>query len=231
MGIKKGEKTMMIPKNDWSKLLIDEFEKPYFQQLRKIISKEYQEQTVYPPAGDIFNALNLTTYSGVRVVILGQDPYHGMGQAHGLSFSVQSDIAPPPSLKNIFKELQSDIQCTIPNHGCLEHWAKQGVLLLNTVLTVRDSQPNSHQGLGWEIFTDQIIRLLDQREQPLVFILWGKHAQKKQKIITNGHHLTIQAPHPSPLSARRGFFGSKPFSITNDFLRTIHAPEIDWQIP
>ncbi|GFR38060.1 uracil-DNA glycosylase [Insulibacter thermoxylanivorax] len=222
---------MSILKNDWADILNEEFEKPYYQQLRKFLIHEYRTQTVYPNMYDIFNALHYTPYSKVKAVILGQDPYHGPGQAHGLSFSVQPGVAPPPSLQNIFKELHDDLGCTIPNHGCLVHWAEQGVLLLNTVLTVRAHSPNSHRDRGWEQFTDRIIQALNDKEHPVVFFLWGSHAQKKAALITNPHHLLIRSPHPSPLSAYRGFFGSRPFSKANQFLRSVGLEEIDWQLP
>jgi uracil-DNA glycosylase len=180
---------------------------------------------------DIFNAMHYTPYDKVKVVILGQDPYHGPRQAHGLSFSVLPGVDAPPSLVNIFKELESDLGCRVPNHGCLKHWAEQGVLLLNTVLTVREYQANSHQGIGWEEFTDHIITLLNQRKEPMVFILWGRPAQRKQSMITNPDHLVITSPHPSPLSAYRGFFGSRPFSKANEFLAKHGMAPIDWQLP
>ncbi|MDQ0340141.1 uracil-DNA glycosylase [Caldalkalibacillus uzonensis] len=221
---------MGILKNDWSPLLESEFEKPYYQRLRKFLIHEYRTKVVYPDMYDIYNALHYTPYEETKVVILGQDPYHGPGQAHGLSFSVQPGVQAPPSLQNIFKELQDDLGCYIPNNGCLEKWARQGVLLLNTVLTVRQGQPNSHRGMGWETFTDRVIDILNQREQPVVFILWGRNAQAKKELITAPHHYIIESPHPSPFSANRGFFGSRPFSKTNQFLRQIGVKEIDWQI-
>jgi uracil-DNA glycosylase len=217
--------------NDWADVLQGEFEKPYYLELRKFLVDEYNNQIIYPVKEDIYNALHLTPYEKTKVVILGQDPYHGPGQAHGLSFSVKPGVAQPPSLKNIFKELQNDLGHPIPNHGYLDSWAKQGVLLLNTVLTVREKTPNSHKGRGWEIFTDKVIQKLNQREKPIVFILWGRHAQAKKALITNKHHYIIESAHPSPLSARNGFFGSKPFSKTNAFLRIIGEQEIDWAIP
>ncbi|MFV9511507.1 uracil-DNA glycosylase [Tepidibacillus sp. LV47] len=222
---------MAILRNDWADYLQDEFKKPYYLRLRKFLIEEYRSKTIYPDMYDIFNALHYTSYAETKVVILGQDPYHGKGQAHGLSFSVKPGVAIPPSLQNIFKELQQDLGCTIPNHGYLVKWAKQGVLLLNTVLTVREGEPNSHKGIGWETFTDQVISTLNRREKPVVFILWGKHAQEKQNLITSSHHYIIQSPHPSPFSANRGFFGSRPFSKANQFLRQIGSQEIDWQIP
>ncbi|EGL81362.1 Uracil-DNA glycosylase [Caldalkalibacillus thermarum TA2.A1] len=221
---------MGILKNDWSPLLEQEFEKPYYQRLRKFLIHEYRTQVVYPDMYDIYNALHYTPYAETKVVILGQDPYHGPGQAHGLSFSVQPGVQPPPSLQNIFKELHDDLGCYIPNNGCLEKWARQGVLLLNTVLTVRQGQPNSHRGKGWETFTDKVIQTLNEREQPVVFILWGRNAQAKKELITSPHHYIIESPHPSPYSANRGFFGSRPFSKTNKFLKEIGVEEIDWQI-
>jgi uracil-DNA glycosylase len=222
---------MAILQNDWAPMLAEEFEKPYYKQLRETLKEECQSHTIYPDMYNIFTALHLTGYEQSKVVILGQDPYHGPGQAHGLSFSVKPGIKPPPSLQNIYKELQSDLNCDIPQHGYLTHWAKQGVMMLNTVLTVRGGTPNSHKGLGWETFTDQIITLLNERETPLVFILWGKHAQEKASFIDTRKHFIIQSPHPSPFSANRGFFGSRPFSRTNEFLRSKGIAEIDWQLP
>jgi uracil-DNA glycosylase len=222
---------MAILKNDWAELIGDEFEKPYYQELRRFLKEEYRSGTVYPDMYDIYAALHLTPYREVKAVILGQDPYHGEGQAHGLSFSVKPGVPAPPSLQNIFKELQDDLGCRIPNHGHLIHWAKQGVLLLNTVLTVRANRPNSHRGKGWEIFTDRVISVLNEREAPVVFILWGRHAQEKKALITNKRHFVIESAHPSPYSANKGFFGSRPFSRTNAFLRSIGVPEIDWQLP
>jgi uracil-DNA glycosylase len=217
--------------NDWAPLLQDEFQKPYYRKLRQFLVEEYRTRVVYPDMYDIFSALHITPYAKVKAVILGQDPYHGPGQAHGLSFSVKPGVLPPPSLQNIFKELHDDLGCPIPDHGCLIPWAQQGVLLLNTVLTVRQGSPNSHKGKGWELFTDRIISLLNEREQPMVFLLWGSHAQQKLPFINQNRHYVIQSPHPSPLSAHRGFFGSRPFSRTNRFLREIGCEEIDWQIP
>lgn len=222
---------MSILHNDWLDVVGSEFEKPYYQKLRQHLVDEYNTQIIYPLKDDIYNALHLTPYDQTKVVILGQDPYHGAGQAHGLSFSVKPGVKQPPSLKNIFKELQSDLGHPIPNHGFLESWAKQGVLLLNAVLTVREKTPNSHKGLGWENFTDEIIVKLNEREKPIVFILWGRHAQAKKSFITNRHHHIIESAHPSPLSARNGFFGSKPFSKTNDFLQRIGEEAIDWAVP
>ena len=217
-------------KNDWESFLKDEYNKEYYQNLRNFLIKEYKTKVIYPNMYDLFNAIHLTSYKDVKVVILGQDPYHGKGQAHGLSFSVQKGVPTPPSLQNIYKELKSDLGCYIPNNGFLEKWSKQGVLLLNTVLTVEEGKPNSHKGIGWEIFTDKIISILNDKNDPIVFILWGKNAQSKENLITNKSHLIIKSPHPSPLSASRGFFGSKPFSKTNLFLKSVGKKEIDWQI-
>ncbi|MED4206954.1 uracil-DNA glycosylase [Neobacillus mesonae] len=222
---------MAILKNDWAPLLEGEFEKPYYQRLREILLEEYQTRVIYPEQYDIYNALHLTPFNDTKVVIIGQDPYHGPGQAHGLSFSVKPEVGIPPSLQNIYKELQSDLGCYIPNNGYLVKWAEQGVLMLNAVLTVRAGTPNSHKGLGWEIFTDKVIEKLNQRQTPVVFILWGKFAQQKQQLITSPHHFIIKSPHPSPFSANRGFFGSRPFSTTNAILRKNGMQEIDWQIP
>ena len=221
---------MKIFQNDWANLLADEMEKPYYLKLREFLKKEYFSTQIYPDMYSIFNALHYTSYQDVKVVILGQDPYHGEGQAHGLSFSVKENVPPPPSLINIFKELKDDLGCEIPNNGYLRSWAEQGVLLLNAVLTVRANQANSHRDKGWEIFTDKIISLLNNREKPIVFILWGKPAQMKKSLITNHRHLVLMSPHPSPLSAFRGFFGSKPFSKANDFLERNNIVPINWQI-
>lgn len=221
---------MKILKNDWQDLLEEEFKKEYYIKLRKFLAKEYRTKTIYPDMYDIFNALHFTPYNKVKAVILGQDPYHGHGQAHGLSFSVKPGIPAPPSLVNIFKELNNDLGCYIPNNGSLKKWAEQGVLLLNTALTVRAGQANSHRNIGWENFTDRIIELLNEKENPIVFILWGNNAQSKMNIINNKNHYVIKAPHPSPLSAHRGFWGSKPFSKTNDLLISLGQGPIDWQI-
>ncbi|EKN68604.1 uracil-DNA glycosylase [Schinkia azotoformans] len=221
---------MAILKNDWAPLLEGEFAKPYYQRLRTILREEYQTQVIYPDQYDIYNALHFTSFEDTKVVIIGQDPYHGPGQAHGLSFSVKPGVKIPPSLQNIYKELQSDVGCYIPNHGYLVDWTKQGVLLLNAVLTVRAGIPNSHKALGWEMFTDKVIETLNQRGKPVVFILWGAYAQQKQQLITSSRHFIIKSPHPSPFSANRGFFGSRPFSRANAFLREIGSGEIDWQI-
>lgn len=217
-------------KNQWQDLLKDEFSKEYYLKLREFLKLEYSTRTIYPHMNDIFNALHFTSYEDVKVVILGQDPYHGYKQAHGLSFSVQPGIKIPPSLRNIYKELQNDLGCYIPNNGFLKSWTKEGILLLNTVLTVREGTPNSHKNKGWEIFTDKVISLLNEREKPIVFILWGNNAISKEKLITNKNHLILKSVHPSPLSASRGFFGSKPFSKTNDFLKSINEEPINWQI-
>ncbi|SFJ86265.1 uracil-DNA glycosylase [Thermoflavimicrobium dichotomicum] len=222
---------MAILKNDWQDVVGQEFEKPYYLKLRQFLIHEYNTQIIYPDKYEIYSALHLTPYAETKVVILGQDPYHGPGQAHGLSFSVKPGVPIPPSLQNIFKELRDDLGCYIPNNGYLVKWAKQGVLMLNAVLTVRQGRPNSHRGKGWEIFTDQVIQALNKRKDPVVFILWGKNAQEKKKLITCPHHYIIESAHPSPYSADRGFFGSRPFSRTNQFLRRIGQPEIDWQIP
>ncbi|MBI6874845.1 uracil-DNA glycosylase [Clostridium aciditolerans] len=218
-------------KNDWMELLENQFQMEYYKELRTFLIHEYGSRTIYPDKYDIFNALNYTAYKDVKVVILGQDPYHGPNQAHGLSFSVKPGVPAPPSLVNIYKELKDDLGCFIPNNGYLKKWADQGVLLLNTALTVRAREANSHRNKGWEIFTDAIISILNKREKPIVFILWGSNAISKEKLITNKIHYIIKAPHPSPLSAHRGFFGSKPFSKTNNFLESIGEAPIDWQIP
>ena len=215
---------------DWQAALKNEFHQPYYAKLYKTIMEEYRTRKVFPPPQDMFNAFEYTPLNDVKVVILGQDPYHGDGQAHGLCFSVQPQVAIPPSLENIYKELQDDLGCYIPNNGYLEKWAKQGVLLLNTVLTVRAHQANSHRGIGWEQFTDAAIKILNQQDRPIVFILWGRPAQQKKAMLNNPHHLILEAPHPSPLSAYRGFFGSKPFSQTNRFLEDHGVAPIDWQI-
>lgn len=217
-------------KNDWNELLKEEFEKEYYVKLRHFLINEYNTKTIYPDKYDIFNALHYTSYKDVKVVILGQDPYHGPNQAHGLSFSVNPGVPAPPSLKNIFKELHEDLGCYIPNNGYLKKWADQGVLLLNTSLTVKAAEANSHRNIGWEKFTDRIISLLNDRKDPVVFILWGNNAISKEKLIANKWHFIIKSVHPSPLSASRGFFGSKPFSKTNEFLKSINKTPIDWQI-
>ncbi|MBT2687353.1 uracil-DNA glycosylase [Bacillus sp. ISL-47] len=223
--------TKDILNNDWQKVLGEEFQKPYYLQLRAFLKKEYEEHIVYPKQEDIFNALHYTSYEDVKAVILGQDPYHGPGQAHGLSFSVKPDVKIPPSLKNIFKEMQADLGCDIPNNGYLLKWAKEGVLLLNTVLTVRKGKAHSHKGKGWELFTDRVIQKLNEREKPVIFLLWGKPAQEKGKLIDDSKHLILTSPHPSPFSARKGFFGSRPFSKVNELLREQGEEPIDWKIP
>jgi len=222
---------MEIFHNDWAGLLDDELKQPYYQELRQFLISEYRSRQIFPDMYAIFNALHYTSYADTKVVILGQDPYHGDGQAHGLSFSVLPGVEPPPSLLNIFQELSTDLGCTIPNNGCLKPWAEQGVLLLNTVLTVRAHQAGSHQGKGWEHFTDKIINLLNEREKPLAFILWGAPARRKKAMITNPRHFIVESPHPSPLSAYRGFFGSRPFSRVNEFLQRTGQSPINWQLP
>lgn len=219
-----------ILKNDWADLLKDEFEKEYYQDLRKFLISEYHTKTVYPDMYDIYNALHFTPYKDVKAVILGQDPYHGPKQAHGLSFSVQPGIKTPPSLVNMYKELQDDLGCYIPNNGYLKSWADQGVLLLNATLTVLAGKANSHSKIGWQKFTDRIIQLLNDREDPVIFILWGNNARSKKKYITNSQHYILESAHPSPLSAANGFFGSKPFSKTNAILKSLGKEEINWQI-
>lgn len=216
--------------NEWDELLKGEFEKEYYLKLREFLKKEYFTYQVYPNMYDIFNALKYTSYSDVKAVIIGQDPYHGPGQAHGLCFSVQKGVAIPPSLQNMYKELYSDLGIPPANHGYLKKWADNGVLMMNAVLTVRGGQANSHRNMGWEIFTDKVIELLNIREQPIVFILWGNNAKQKMKLITNPKHLILQAAHPSPLSAFNGFFGCKHFSKTNDFLISQGMTPIDWRI-
>lgn len=216
--------------NDWLGAIGEEFKKDYYKQLYQFVKEEYSTHVIYPPSEDIFNALHLTPLKDVKVVILGQDPYHNVNQAHGLCFSVRPEVDIPPSLVNIYKELQEDLGCYVPNNGYLVKWARQGVLMLNTVLTVRAHQAASHQGEGWEQFTDAIIDAVNKENRPIVFILWGKPAQMKKKMLNNPKHLILEAPHPSPLSAYRGFFGSKPFSKTNDFLQEHGVEPIDWQI-
>lgn len=215
--------------NDWDTILDGEFEKEYYVGLRKFLITEYKTRVIFPSMFDIFNALKYTPYQDVKAVILGQDPYHEPNQAHGLCFSVKKGVQKPPSLVNIFKELASDLDIRPPDHGCLEDWAKQGVLLLNTVLTVRIGQANSHKGKGWEIFTDRVIELLNQRDKPMVFLLWGANAKSKADLITNKNHLILTAPHPSPLSAHNGFLGCRHFSKANEFLSQ-YGEKIDWDI-
>ncbi len=216
--------------NDWLEPLKPEFSKPYYKELYTKVKEEYSKHVVFPPSDEIFSAFELTPLSEVKVVIIGQDPYHNVGQAHGLCFSVKPDVAIPPSLVNIYKELESDLGCYVPNNGYLVKWAKQGVLLLNTVLTVQAHQANSHRGIGWEEFTNAAISVLNEQDRPIVYILWGAPAQTKKKMLNNPKHLVLEAPHPSPLSAYRGFFGSKPFSKTNAFLEKNGLEPIDWQI-
>ncbi len=215
---------------DWEEALRDEFKKPYYRQLYQTVNEEYRTKQIFPPADDIFNAFHMTPLHEVKCVILGQDPYHGNGQADGLCFSVKKGVEIPPSLQNIYQELHDDLGCTIPNHGDLTKWAEEGVLLLNTVLTVRAHQPNSHRGIGWEEFTDAAILALNGEDRPIVFMLWGSPAQKKASMLTNPNHLILKAPHPSPLSAYRGFFGCKHFSQANAFLEAHGVEPIDWQI-
>ncbi|MBM7685769.1 uracil-DNA glycosylase [Defluviitalea raffinosedens] len=217
--------------NDWDELLKDEFQKEYYLRLRQFLIREYKTKTIYPDKYQIFEALKLTPYKDVKVVILGQDPYHGENQAHGLAFSVQKEVAIPPSLLNVYKELKDDLGCYIPNNGYLVPWAKQGVLLLNTSLTVVANMANSHRNKGWEIFTDRVIQLLNEKQTPVVFMLWGSNAKEKAKYITNPIHLILKAAHPSPLSAHKGFFGCRHFSKANKFLKEHGLGEIDWQIP
>lgn len=217
--------------NDWDEILKDEWDKPYYQGLRAFLKREYMQNTVYPDMHDIFNALKYTSYEDTRVVIIGQDPYHGPHQAHGLCFSVKRGIVPPPSLKNIFKELEEDLGISPSSHGELTFWARQGVLMLNSVLTVREGTPNSHKGMGWEIFTDRVIAELDKKQTPVVFLLWGANARKKAEIIKNPIHQKLTTVHPSPLSAYGGFFGCKHFSKANEILIKSGQPSIDWSLP
>lgn len=217
--------------NDWAEKLSGEYKKPYYRELFRFVKEEYSKVVVYPPSEDIFNAMHLTPLSKVKCVVIGQDPYHEPGQAHGLCFSVKPDIKIPPSLENIYKELHDDIGFEIPEHGYLEEWAKQGVLLLNTVLTVQAHRAFSHRGKGWEQFTDAIIRTVNEVDRPVVFLLWGKPAQEKKALLNNPRHLILEAPHPSPLSAYRGFFGCRHFSKTNDFLVQHGETPIDWSLP
>ena len=216
--------------NDWDELLKDEFEKDYYKELIEFLKSESEQYTIYPPKQDIFNALKYTSYKDTAVVIFGQDPYHGENQAHGLAFSVRENVDIPPSLLNIYKELKSELGCYIPNNGCLTKWTKQGVLLLNNALTVRADMANSHQGKGWEKFTDRIAKILNERKEPIIFILWGANARKKREIITAPQHYILEAPHPSPLSASRGFFGCGHFKEVNSILKALNKKQIDWQI-
>ena len=216
--------------NKWDLILQDEFKKEYFENLMNFVKNEYKTKTIYPKQNEVFNAFRYTDFDNVKVVILGQDPYHGPNQAEGLSFSVSNEVIKPPSLKNIFKELESDLKIPYPEHNSLKKWAKEGVLLLNAVLTVEEHKPTSHKDKGWEIFTDDIIKILNKRDIPTAFILWGAYARDKKSLITNPKHLIIESAHPSPFSARNGFFGSKPFSKANEFLKKNNIKEIDWRI-
>lgn len=216
--------------NNWDLKLKDEFKKEYFTNLMNFIKNEYKTKTIYPKQNEVFNAFRYTDFNNVKVVIIGQDPYHGPNQAEGLSFSVSNEVLKPPSLQNIFKELESDLGIPFPKHNSLKPWAKQGVLLLNAVLTVEEHKPTSHKDKGWETFTDDVIKIINEKQEPVVFILWGAFARSKKSLITNPKHLIIESAHPSPFSARNGFFGSKPFSKTNEFLRKNHLQEIDWRI-
>jgi len=216
--------------SDWNNFLSDEFDKIYFKKLESFVESEYQSKTIYPPYNDIFRAFNLLTPNKIKVVIIGQDPYHGENQANGLAFSVASNVKIPPSLKNIFKELVEDIACSYPQNGDLTKWAREGVFMINSVLTVRQSSANSHKGKGWEVFTDSVISKLSKEFKNIVFILWGTPSQKKEYLIDKDKHLILKAPHPSPLSAYRGFFGSKPFSQANRYLKKHKIKEIDWSL-
>ncbi len=216
--------------SDWLPYFQEEAGKEYYKELTAKVKSEYAKYRVFPPKDQVFSAFSLTSYKDVKVVIIGQDPYHNVGQAHGLCFSVQKGIDVPPSLQNIYQELHDDLGCYIPNNGMLNKWAEQGVLLLNTVLTVRAHEANSHRGFGWERFTDRVIELVDAKDEPVVFLLWGAPAQKKEAMLHNPNHLVLKAPHPSPLSAYRGFFGCRHFSKTNEFLAFHGQTPIDWQI-
>ncbi len=217
-------------KNDWDQILKEEFSQEYYLTLRKFLKKEYSTKRIFPDMYDIFNAFKYTSYKDVRIVIIGQDPYHGFGQAHGLCFSVKKGVEPPPSLKNIYKEIDNELHIGIPNHGELSKWAAQGVLLLNTVLTVREGQANSHRGMGWEIFTDHVIEKLNARNTPIIFLLWGANARSKKALINNPIHKILECAHPSPLSAYNGFFGCGHFAKANQILRENGFNEIDWKI-
>lgn len=215
---------------EWAEALQDEFKKEYYRELFLKVREEYRTRQVFPPPEDLFNAFHYTPLSHIKAVILGQDPYHNVGQAHGLCFSVRKGVAVPPSLVNIYKELEDDLGIPPASHGCLTSWARQGVLMLNTVLTVRAHQANSHRDMGWEQFTDAVIRKVNEQDRPIVFILWGTPAQRKKKMLTNPRHLILEAPHPSPLAAYRGFFGSRPFSRVNRFLIENGVSPIDWKV-
>lgn len=216
--------------NDWLEYLDVEFKKSYYKELYQFVKEEYSNYVIYPPSDEIFNAFHLTPLNKVKVVIIGQDPYHNVNQAHGLCFSVNPQVEIPPSLVNIYKELENDLGYPVPNNGYLKKWAEQGVLLLNTVLTVRAHQAASHQGKGWEEFTDAVISVVNEQDRPIAYVLWGRPAQSKKKMLTNSKHLILEAPHPSPLSAYRGFFGSKPFSKINNYLEENGISPIDWKI-
>jgi uracil-DNA glycosylase len=220
-----------MPKTDWNPILREELAKPYWQELQRFVAEERASGTVFPPEDEVFAALHLTPYADVKVLILGQDPYHGPGQAHGLCFSVRDGVAPPPSLVNVFKELQADLGFPPPNHGCLDHWARQGVLLLNATLTVRARAAASHQGKGWETFTDAVIRAVNDKPERVVFILWGASARRKKALVDRRRHTVIESAHPSPLSAHNGFFGSRPFSRANEALVAAGREPVDWRIP
>lgn len=221
----------MTTTTDWNPILRGEFAKPYWAELQQFVATERQRGIVFPPHDEVFAALHLTPFASVKAVILGQDPYHGPGQAHGLCFSVRQGVALPPSLHNIFKELEADLGCSPPNHGCLDHWARQGVLLLNATLTVRRGNAASHQNKGWEVFTDEVLRAVNTKDERVVFILWGASARRKKSLIDTSRHVVVESPHPSPLSASNGFFGSRPFSRTNAALAEARRDPIDWQIP
>ena len=216
--------------NKWDEYLSDEYKQEYFKELLEFVKNEYKTKTIYPKQNEVFNAFRYTDYDDLKVVILGQDPYHGPNQAEGLSFSVSNEVLKPPSLKNIFKELESDLGIPFPKANSLKPWAKQGVLLLNAVLTVEEHRPTSHKDKGWEHFTDDVIKIINEKSEPVVFILWGAYARAKKELITNKKHLVIESAHPSPFSARNGFFGSKPFSKTNEFLKKNNIKEIDWRV-
>ena len=220
-----------MPKTDWNPILGAEMGKPYWSQLQQFVIEERSRHEVFPPHDEVFAALHLTPYASVKVLILGQDPYHGPGQAHGLCFSVRPPVAPPPSLQNIFVELENDLGIPAPGHGSLTHWATQGVLLLNATLTVRAHQAASHQKKGWETFTDEVIKAVNAKQETVVFILWGASARRKKQLVDLSRHVVIESPHPSPLSAHRGFFGSKPFSRTNEALAAAGREPIDWRLP